>query len=75
VKLSLCLTKYYAPKTYGGVEVYLHVFLTSTLDRGESSISCSGERDPSSLWIGGWVGPEASLDAVAKRKFCVLAGN
>jgi hypothetical protein len=26
VKLSLCLTKHYAMKTYWGVEVYLHEF-------------------------------------------------
>jgi hypothetical protein len=31
VKLSLCLTKHYATKTYGGVDVYIHVFLTSAL--------------------------------------------
>jgi len=32
VKLFLFLTKYHALKTYWGVEVKLHVFLTSTLD-------------------------------------------
>jgi hypothetical protein len=35
VKLSLCLVKYHAMKTYGGVEEYLHTFLMSELDRGE----------------------------------------
>jgi len=30
-----------------------------------------GERNPSTHWIGGWVGPSADLDAVAKWKdFC-----
>jgi hypothetical protein len=29
----------HATKTYGGVEVYLHVILTSTLDGGELSAS------------------------------------
>jgi hypothetical protein len=26
------------------------------------------ERAPTTLWIGGWVGPRAFLDAVVKRK-------
>jgi hypothetical protein len=32
VKLHLCLSKYHAMKTYGGVVVYFHTFLTSELD-------------------------------------------
>jgi len=32
VNFSLCLTKYHAIKTYGGVEVQVHAFLTSVLD-------------------------------------------
>jgi hypothetical protein len=31
---SLCLTKYHAMKTYWGVEVQYHAFLTSALDGG-----------------------------------------
>jgi hypothetical protein len=31
-KVSLCLTKHHATKTYWVVEVYLHAFLTSALD-------------------------------------------
>jgi len=27
------------------------------------------ERTPGKHWIGGWVGPRASLDALLKRKF------
>jgi hypothetical protein len=27
-----------------------------------------GERAPSTHWIGGWVGPEAGLDVVPKKK-------
>jgi len=27
-----------------------------------------GEEVPGNYWIGGWMGPRASLDAVAKRK-------
>jgi hypothetical protein len=30
IKLSLCLTKYYAMKVYGGVDVYIHIFLVGS---------------------------------------------
>jgi hypothetical protein len=33
--LSLCLIKHHDMTTYGGVEVYLHAFLTSALYEGE----------------------------------------
>jgi hypothetical protein len=39
VKLSLYLTKHQAVKTYGGMEVYLHEFLTSALEGGEWLVS------------------------------------
>jgi len=39
VNLSLCLIKYNAMKTYVGVEVRLHVFLTLVLYGGEWSAS------------------------------------
>jgi len=60
-------------KTYWGVEVQLHTFLTSALDGGECQVSRPGrftptERAPGTLWIGGWVGPRVILDAVVKRK-------
>jgi len=38
VKLLLCSTKYYAVKTYWGMEVWLHPFLTSALDGGCNNI-------------------------------------
>jgi hypothetical protein len=42
VQLSLCLSKHYAMKTYGGVDVKNHVFLTSEIVGGEWSTSCPG---------------------------------
>jgi hypothetical protein len=62
-------------KTYWGVEVSLHAFLTSTLDGGEWSASRPGRCTPSILCIGGWVGPRAILDRVAKRKIPSPEGN
>jgi len=61
-------------KTYWGLEVYLHAFLTSALDGGESSVSSPGPFTPrgKSSRIGGWVGPRAGLDTVAKRKNPVI---
>jgi hypothetical protein len=46
VKLSLCLTKYHTVKTDGGMEVYLHVLLTSELDGGEWLASGPGRFNP-----------------------------
>jgi hypothetical protein len=66
-------------KAYGGVDVQIHVFLTSALVGDERSAShpchfTPGERVPGTHWIGGWVGPRASLDDVEKRKFLTLPG-
>jgi len=72
VNLSLCLTKYYAMKMSGGVEV-LHVFWTSEPDGSEWSASrrgrfIPGERIHGTNWVGGWVIPRVCLDAVARRE-------
>jgi hypothetical protein len=58
-------------KAYRGVDVEIHVFLTSALAGGEWSISrpgrfTLGEKDPGIHWIGGWVDPRAGLDDVEK---------
>jgi hypothetical protein len=42
VKFSLCLTKHCTKKHMGGVDVLIHVSLTSPLVGGEWSASCSG---------------------------------
>jgi hypothetical protein len=64
-------------KTYGGVEVYIHVFLISALVEGELLASLPGrfnhgERAPVTHWIGGMVGSTTSLDDVEKRKFLTI---
>jgi len=60
----------------GGTEVYLHSFATSTLDEGESSVSCPGrftaeERPHLHTLNGRLLGPKICLHAVKKRNmFC-----
>jgi hypothetical protein len=71
VNLSLCLIKHYIMKTYGGVDVQIHVFLTSALVGGEWSASLPGRVTPGEMapgirWIGGLVGPRTSLDDMEK---------
>jgi len=72
------LNNHHAMKTWrSGVTQFL-TFLTSVLDGGEWSASppgqfTTGEGVPSSHWIGGWVGPTASLDAVARRNIPCLS--
>jgi hypothetical protein len=63
-------------KAYGGVDVQIHIYLTSALAGGEWSASrpcrfTAGERAPVTHWIGGWVD---RLDDVEKRKFLTLQG-
>jgi hypothetical protein len=66
-------------KAYGGMDVQIHIFLTSALTGGEWSDSCPSrftprERAPGTHWIGGWVDSRAGLDDVEKRKFLTLPG-
>jgi hypothetical protein len=60
--------------TYGGVDVQIHIFLTSALAGGEWSASCLGRFTPGTHWIGGWVNPGAGLDDMKKRKFFTPPG-
>jgi hypothetical protein len=60
-------------KTYGGVDVWIHIVLTSALVGGEWSALrpgrfTPGERAPGTHSIGGWVDPRAGLDDMEKRK-------
>jgi hypothetical protein len=66
-------------RAYGGVDVQIHIFLTSALVGVEWSDSrpgrfISGERATGTHWIRGWVDPGASMDDVEKRKFLTQPG-
>jgi hypothetical protein len=66
-------------KTYGGVDVKIHVFLTLALVGGEWSASRPNrfapvERAPGTHWIGCWGDPRVGLDDAEKRKFLTLPG-
>jgi hypothetical protein len=68
---------YYAMKAYRGVDVEIHIFLSSALAGGEWSASrlcrfTPEERTPGTHWIGGWVDPRVGLDDVDNRKFLTL---
>jgi hypothetical protein len=61
------------------IYIYIHIFFTSSLVRGEWSASrpggfTLGERANGTHWIGGWVDFRAGLDDMEKRKFWVLPG-
>jgi hypothetical protein len=58
-------------KVYGGVDISIHIFLTSALTGGEWSTSRPShftprERARGTDWIGGWVGPRDGLDDMEK---------
>jgi hypothetical protein len=66
-------------KTYGGVDVETHVFLTIALVGGEWSASrpgrfTTGGGAPDTHWIGGWVGPRDVLDDVEMRNLFTIPG-
>jgi hypothetical protein len=66
-------------KAYGGVIVYINIFLTSVLVGDEwsgslSSLLTAGERTPGTQWVGGWMGLRASLDDVEKKQFLTVPG-
>jgi hypothetical protein len=62
-----------------GMDIYIHIFLTSALVGGEWSASrpvrfTPGERAPGTHSIGGWGRLRAGLDDVGKKKFLTLPG-
>jgi hypothetical protein len=72
VRLSLCLTKHHAKRAQRGVDVQLHTFLFSELDRGERSVSCRdryvhGKIATDIYCRGDWMVATAGLDCLEKR--------
>jgi hypothetical protein len=66
-------------KAYGGVDVQIHIFLTSALAGGEWSASrpvrfTPGERASGIHWIGGWVDLRAGLEGKEKGTLLILPG-
>jgi hypothetical protein len=66
-------------KAYGGLDVYIHVFLISAVVGGKWSVSrpgrfTPGDKFPDAHRKRGWVGPKTGLDDVGKRKFLTLPG-
>jgi hypothetical protein len=67
-------------EAYGGVEIQIHILLTSVLDGGEWSSSPSsrltpGETDRDTDWLGDRVGPRAGMDFVEKGKSLAYSGS
>jgi hypothetical protein len=64
-------------QAYGGVNVWIHIFVTSALVGGEWSASRTyrfslREEPPHSHCTGGWVDLRAGLDEVEKRQYLNL---
>jgi hypothetical protein len=65
-------------KTYGGVQVQIHVYLSSALVTGEWSPSCLGHLTPGTYEIGDWMGPRtgrADVEGNAQVSYTILARN
>jgi hypothetical protein len=66
-------------KTYGGVDVLIHIFFTLVIVGGEWSASRTyrfnpGAIAPSTHLLGSWVGLRDGLDDIEWRKFLTLPG-
>jgi hypothetical protein len=61
-------------QVYEGVNIQIHIFLTSALAGGEWSASRHEKGALVTHWIGGWVDPRARLDAIENRGLLPLPG-
>jgi hypothetical protein len=71
-KFVLCVSNI---RCMGGVEIYLHEFLTSAVAASSFGYFTAGEGTFGTYGIGDWVEPRAVLDAAVKRKTLIPAGN
>jgi hypothetical protein len=55
-------------RTYWGVEVYLHAFLTVSGHLHALDALLPEKEPPGAHCIGGWMGPRAGMDAIVERK-------
>jgi len=67
----ICLIKHHAMNKCGGLEVYLHAFLSSALDGSEWPVSRPDLSTPEER---AWMGPTAGLDPVEKRIILPMRG-
>ena len=82
VCVCVCVAKHHPVKAYGGVDIYYHVVLTSTLDGNECSYFLIDHRPlyPRGIFLvydckGGCVGPKAGLDVLEKIYFASVGSR
>jgi hypothetical protein len=61
-------------KAYGGVDIHIHIFLTSAVPAGGWSTPPPHpkERAPGTQWIGSWLRPIFGLDNAVREKILPL---
>jgi len=66
--LTSCSIKHHIMKTYWGMDVWLHAFLTSKWSASSPGQFTPGVRAPRIHWIGGRMSSRVGLEAVLRRK-------